>query len=148
MTSPQTTQLIHGYTMIWTQDCQISSVHHSAFHFLCVLKLHDLVLHDFVLYVLSGPLSLILLFLNIWPCMMEAAATWVALISVHVIKPLLTSKHASLVAQMIKNLPAMQETWVRSLGWEDPLEKKMATRYSTGSGIWLLAAQKQVKRGG
>ena len=30
---------------------------------------------------------------------------------------------ASLVAQMVKNLPAMQETQVRSLGWEDPLEK-------------------------
>ena len=29
----------------------------------------------------------------------------------------------SLVAQLVKNLPAMQETWVRSLGWEDPLEK-------------------------
>ena len=27
---------------------------------------------------------------------------------------------------MVKNLPAMQETWVRSLGWEDPLEKEMA----------------------
>ena len=33
---------------------------------------------------------------------------------------------ASLVAQMVKNLPAMQETWVWSLGWEDPLEKGMA----------------------
>ena len=31
---------------------------------------------------------------------------------------------ASLVAQLVKNLPAMQETWVQSLGWEDPLEKK------------------------
>ena len=30
---------------------------------------------------------------------------------------------SSLVAQMVKNLPAMQETWVQSLGWEDPLEK-------------------------
>ena len=30
---------------------------------------------------------------------------------------------ASLVAQLVKNLPAIQETWVRSLGWEDPLEK-------------------------
>ena len=30
---------------------------------------------------------------------------------------------ASLVAQSVKNLPAVQETWVRSLGWEDPLEK-------------------------
>ena len=33
----------------------------------------------------------------------------------------------SLVAQMIKNLPAIQETWVPSLGWEDPLEEGMAT---------------------
>ena len=37
---------------------------------------------------------------------------------------------ASLVAQMVKNLPAMQETWVQSLGQEDPLEKKMATHFS------------------
>ena len=34
---------------------------------------------------------------------------------------------ASPVAQMVRNLPAMQETWVQSLGWEDPLEKRMAT---------------------
>ena len=34
---------------------------------------------------------------------------------------------ASLVAQMVKNLPVMQETEVQSLGWEDPLEKGMAT---------------------
>ena len=32
----------------------------------------------------------------------------------------------TLVAQTVKNLPAMQETWVRSLGWEDPLRKGMA----------------------
>ena len=32
--------------------------------------------------------------------------------------------------QMVKNLPAMWETWVRSLGWEDPLEKEMATHSS------------------
>ena len=31
--------------------------------------------------------------------------------------------YASLVAQLVNNLPAMWETWVRSLGWEDPLEK-------------------------
>ena len=37
---------------------------------------------------------------------------------------------ASLVAQMIKKLPAMQETWVQSLGWEDPLEEGMATHSS------------------
>ena len=37
---------------------------------------------------------------------------------------------ASLVAQLVKNPPAMQETWVRSLGWEDPLEKGTATHSS------------------
>ena len=37
---------------------------------------------------------------------------------------------ASLVAQRLKCLPAMRGTWVRSLGWEDPLEKEMATRSS------------------
>ena len=36
-----------------------------------------------------------------------------------------------LVAQLVKNLPAGQETWVRSLGWEDPLEKEMATHSTT-----------------
>ena len=36
----------------------------------------------------------------------------------------------SFVAQMVKNLPVVWETWVRSLGWEDPLEKKMATHFS------------------
>ena len=35
-----------------------------------------------------------------------------------------------MVAQMVKNLPAMQETWVRSLGWKDPLKKGMATHSS------------------
>ena len=42
------------------------------------------------------------------------------------------SPRASLVAQLVKNPPAMQETWVQSLGWEDPLEK--GTR-ATGSRI-------------
>ena len=37
---------------------------------------------------------------------------------------------ASLVAQTVKNLLAMQETWVQSLGWEDPLQKGMATHFS------------------
>ena len=36
-------------------------------------------------------------------------------------------RQASLVAQMVKTLPAVQETQVQSLGWEDPLEKGMAT---------------------
>ena len=42
-----------------------------------------------------------------------------------------SSSHSSLVAQRVKHLPAMQETWVRSLGQEDPLEKEMATHSST-----------------
>ena len=37
---------------------------------------------------------------------------------------------ASLVAQMVKNLPAVQETWAQSLGRENPLEKEMATHSS------------------
>ena len=39
-------------------------------------------------------------------------------------------KWASLVTQLVKNPPAMRETWVQSLGWEDPLEKGMATHSS------------------
>ena len=41
---------------------------------------------------------------------------------------------ASLVTQLVKNLPAMRETWVQSLGWENPLEKRKAT-HSTISGL-------------
>ena len=37
---------------------------------------------------------------------------------------------ASVGAQVVKNLPAVQETWVQSLGWEDPLEEGMATHSS------------------
>ena len=49
------------------------------------------------------------------------------------LKPLIVDKYlwwASLVTQTVKNLPAMQETQVRSLGGEDPLEKGMATHFS------------------
>jgi len=42
----------------------------------------------------------------------------------------LPSFRASLVAQVVKNLPVMRETWVQSLGWEDPLEEGMATHFS------------------
>ena len=37
----------------------------------------------------------------------------------------------SLVAQLVKNLPAMQDTWVQYLGWENSLEKEMATHFRT-----------------
>ena len=46
------------------------------------------------------------------------------------IMPLLGLNWDSLVAQMVKSLPAMPETWVRSLGWKDPPEKEMATHSS------------------
>ena len=59
---------------------------------------------------------------------------------------------ASLVAQMVKNLPAMQETWVRSLSQEDPLEKRMAIHSSIlawrilwteePGGLWPIGSQK------
>ena len=41
-----------------------------------------------------------------------------------------TVKRASMVVQMVKSLPAIWETQVQSLGWEDPLEKEMATHSS------------------
>ena len=44
---------------------------------------------------------------------------------------------AFLVAQPVKNPPAMWETWVRSLGWEDPLKKGKATHYS--SLVWRIS---------
>jgi len=50
----------------------------------------------------------------------------------------MSTHQASMVAQLVKNLPAMQETWVRSLGWEDPLEEGMATLFSIlpGESPW------------
>ena len=55
---------------------------------------------------------------------------------------------ASLVAQMVKNPHAMRETWIQSLGWEDPLEKDMAIHSSIlawrilmDKGIWLAIVQ-------
>ena len=56
---------------------------------------------------------------------MDRGAWWAA---VHGVTK---SPAASLVAQRLKRLPAMQETWVRSLVWEDPLEKEMAIHSST-----------------
>ena len=45
-------------------------------------------------------------------------------------RKLMTYVGASLVAQLVKNLPAMQETWIRYLGWDDPLEMGKATHSS------------------
>ena len=45
-------------------------------------------------------------------------------------KTIISFDRASLVAQLVKNPLALQETWVRSLGWEDPLEKGKASHSS------------------
>ena len=49
----------------------------------------------------------------------------------------LFNRRASLIAQLVKNLPAMQETLIQLLGWEDPLEKGSAT-HSSILGLPLL----------
>ena len=56
------------------------------------------------------------------------------------------------MTQMVKNLPAMQETWVPSLGWEDPLEKGMTThsnilawRIPMDGGAWWAAVHRVAK---
>ena len=74
----------------------------------------------------------------------EAKAAWKLLYSLHLLVPrlpwALTSDAACVFtgciyrceaySQTVKNLPVIQETWVQSLGWEDPLEKGMATHSS------------------
>ena len=50
---------------------------------------------------------------------------------------LLHQVKASLIAQLVKNLPAMRETWVWSLGWEDPLEKEKGTHSSILA--WIIS---------
>ena len=62
------------------------------------------------------------------------------------------SVQGSLVSEMVKNLPAMQETWVQSLGWEDPLEEDMATHSSVlactiprDRGAWWATVQRVTK---
>ena len=65
---------------------------------------------------------------------------------------LLQYSWASLVAQAVKNLPAMKETWVRSLGWEGLLEEGMAThssiltwRIPIDSGAWRAVVHEVAK---
>ena len=59
---------------------------------------------------------------------------------------------ASLVAQKVKNPPAVQETWVQSLDWEDPLEKGVTThssilalRISVDRGTWRTMGSQRVR---
>ena len=56
--------------------------------------------------------------------------SWVMFLYTKVFTHPLQYSWASLVSQLVKNPPAMWETWVRSLGWEDPLEKGTATHSS------------------
>ena len=65
---------------------------------------------------------------------------------------LLFSLVASLVAQLVRNPPAMRETWVRSLGWEDPLETGMSShslilawRITMDKGAWQATVQRVAK---
>ena len=51
---------------------------------------------------------------------------WGAIVFKHIQNKIM----ASLVAQLVKNLPAVREIWVQSLGWKDPLEEGMATHSS------------------
>ena len=62
---------------------------------------------------------------------------------------------AFLVVQMVKNPPAMQETWIRSLGWEDLLEEGMATHSSIvwrmpwteePGGLWFMGSQRVISQ--
>ena len=63
--------------------------------------------------------------------------------SFHLFSYDLTHLWASLIAQTVKNLPAMQETWVQYLGWEDPLEEDMVIHSSilawriSDRGAWM-----------
>ena len=57
--------------------------------------------------------------------MLDSVPTFMSLL-----EDCLSRIRASLVAQLVKNLPAVQESWVQSLGWEDPLEKGKASHSS------------------
>ena len=68
------------------------------------------------------------------PCLRQSLVCQGSRWEIMVLGSTLSTSHtpykASLVAQMVKNLPAMRETWFQSLGWEDPLEEGMATHSS------------------
>ena len=67
--------------------------------------------------------SMIIIFLFVERLFMPLLAIMISVL----LSPFTDREQAFLVAQMVKNLSAMQETRVQSLGWEDPLEKAMAT---------------------
>ena len=78
------------------------------------------------------------------PSMGSQSRTWLKWLSSSSSSLQINCTEASLIAQSVKNMPAMQETWVRSLGQEDPLEKEMAT----GSSILAWKIPWTVEPGG
>ena len=86
--------------------------------------------HSFFFQLLlpSCPASLLHLLKVSW--VSHIALDKSVIISVGTMKVIRIQKHPSLVAQMVKNLPALWETWVQSLGLEDPLQKGLATHSS------------------
>ena len=75
------------------------------------------------------------------------ATTWRVLV-VFVFIYLYFPNPSSLVAQRLKRLPAMRETWVQSLDWEDPLEKEMATHSSILAWIIPWTAEPRLQSTG
>ena len=69
--------------------------------------------------------------LSIHPCLSFVTAILMGITWYHIVVLICNFLLTSLVAQTVKCLSTMQETWVRSLGWEDPLEKEMAIHSRT-----------------
>ena len=112
----------------------LSSLHHAAnSQWLCVLRM---VMHVFLCYTLnlSHPLFLYCAPQVCSLCPILIYLLEMVIISIHhcisfffyTFTLFLYLMYTTLMAQMLKNLPAMWETWVRSLGREDPLKKRMA----------------------
>ena len=85
--------------------------------------------------------------------MNPSVIVWKGHFSINTIALLLWNN--SLVTQTVKNLPAMRETWVQSLGWEDPLEEGMIThssifawRIPMDRGAWKATVHGIAKNGG
>ena len=129
------------YLLIYHQSIQISFFYsfHPSIHPSIHSSVHHLpIFFPSIYYLLSVDLSIFFLPsihpLSIYPSIYSLSISLNVSVSIyhpHLIFVLCQALYSvSLVAQMVKNPPAMQETQVRSLGWEDPLEKEMVTQSS------------------